>query len=65
MLMWQTIKEEREREDSSNIGRYRNTINVMLLLHPFRFIGLNSKISPIKVDGEWWTTFCSFAKAPN
>ena len=28
MLMWQTIKEGREA--SSNIGRYRNTINVML-----------------------------------
>ena len=28
MLMWQTIKEERE--GSSNMGRYRNTINVML-----------------------------------
>ena len=29
MLMWQKIKEERE--DSSNIGRYHNIINVMLL----------------------------------
>ena len=29
MLMWQTIKEEREY--SSNIGRYHNIINVMLL----------------------------------
>ena len=29
MLMWQTIKEERE--GSSNIGRYHNIINVMLL----------------------------------
>ena len=29
MLMWQTIKEERD--GYSNIGRYRNIINVMLL----------------------------------
>ena len=29
MLMWQAIKEERD--GYSNIGRYRNIINVMLL----------------------------------
>ena len=60
MLMWQTIKEERV--GSSNIGRYRNTINIMLLLPPYRFIGLNSKISPIKVDDEWWNNFGSLQK---
>ena len=25
----------------------------------------SAQFSPIKVDGEWWNTFCSFAKAPN
>ena len=30
-----------------------------LVKPPFRFIGLNSKISPTKVDGEWWNNCCS------
>ena len=28
----------------------------------FRFIWLNSKISPTKIDGEWWNTFCNLQK---
>ena len=40
-------------------------LHSVVVLPPFRFIVLNSKISPIKVDGEWWNTFCSFTKAPN
>ena len=34
------------------------------LLPPFRFIGLNSKISPTKVDGEWWNNVCNLQKHP-
>ena len=34
----------------------------MKILPPFWFIRLNSKISPSKVDGEWWNTFCSLQK---
>ena len=33
--------------------------DTILILPHFRFIGLNSKISPTKVDGEWWNNFCS------
>ena len=36
--------------------------SICQLLPPFRFIGLNSKISPTKVDDEWWKTFCSLQK---
>ena len=38
-----------------------NNVGV-LVLPPFRFIGLNSKISPTKVDDEWWNNFCSLQK---
>ena len=38
--------------------------SICQLLPPFRFIGLNSKISPTKVDDEWWNTFCSLQKHP-
>ena len=36
--------------------------SICQLLPPFRFLGLNSKISPTKVDDEWWNTFCSLQK---
>ena len=29
----------------------------LFVLPPFRFIRLNSKISPTKVDSEWWNIF--------
>ena len=38
-----------------------NNVGV-LVLPPFRFIGLNSKISSTKVDDEWWNIFCSLQK---
>ena len=34
----------------------------MILPITTSLIGLNSKISPTKVDGEWWNTFCSLQK---
>ena len=34
----------------------------VLVLPPFRFIGLNSKISSTKVDDEWRNNFCSLQK---
>ena len=40
--------------DANNVG--------VLVLPPFRFIGLNSKISSTKVDDEWWNNFCSLQK---
>ena len=40
--------------DANNVG--------VLVLAPFRFIGLNSKISSTKVDDEWWNNFCSLQK---
>ena len=36
----------------------------MILPITTSLIGLNSKISPTKVDGEWWNTFCSLQKHP-
>ena len=38
-----------------------NNVGV-LVLPPFRFIGLNSKISSTNVDDEWWNNFCSLQK---
>ena len=33
-----------------------NNVGV-LVLPPFQFVGLNSKISSTKVDDEWWNNF--------
>ena len=33
-----------------------------VILPPFRFIGVNLKISSTKVDNEWWNYFHSLQK---